>query len=311
MFTSNSSLFLILPPPSPPIRFLTRPTLQGRLHWQRADGCWRGQHHCSWTHQRVIKLFLFFVSRERGGCKLSTITEILPPAQAPSPNKPTNSQTKLTGPPPPLHILWSITQQYSYDKGIGAISTLMHFYGRDTVPLGSYKGPWARNPNAPGAKGSADRYISDLVEHYPSPVKNYSQVRTTVLRPFIIAPTQCLSRLRSACQRLLNMLDYTTAIRASKVPDAVSVYRKALAGQADNSVAIASIGITTNMRDLVLSSPDQYSKLNGHDLVAQKVNRVVWMDGMYNFGCAQHDSDNWLGPDTDCRGSAQAAVQGW
>lgn len=187
----------------------------------------------------------------------------------------------------------------------------MHFYGRDTVPLGSYKGPWARNPNAPGAKGSADRYISDLVEHYPSPVKNYSQVRTTVLRPFIIAPTQCLSRLRSACQRLLNMLDYTTAIRASKVPDAVSVYRKALAGQADNSVAIASIGITTNMRDLVLSSPDQYSKLNGHDLVAQKVNRVVWMDGMYNFGCAQHDSDNWLGPDTDCRGSAQAAVQGW
>eukprot|EP00729_Bicosta_minor_P007225 gene7225-31713_t len=157
-----------------------------------------------------------------------------------------------------------------YDKGIGAISTLMHFYGRDTVPLGSYKGPWARNPNAPGAKGSADRYISDLVEHYPSPVKNYSQV-----------------------------------------PDAVSVYRKALAGQADNSVAIASIGITTNMRDLVLSSPDQYSKLNGHDLVAQKVNRVVWMDGMYNFGCAQHDSDNWLGPDTDCRGSAQAAVQGW
>jgi hypothetical protein len=35
------------------------------------------------------------------------------------------------------------------------------------------------------------------------------------------------------------------------------------------------------------------------------------MDGMYNFGCAQHDTDNWLGSDIDCRGSAQAAVMGW
>ena len=31
----------------------------------------------------------------------------------------------------------------------------------------------------------------------------------------------------------------------------------------------------------------------------------------YNFGCAQHDTDDWLGPDTDCRGSAKAAVMHW
>ena len=38
---------------------------------------------------------------------------------------------------------------------------------------------------------------------------------------------------------------------------------------------------------------------------------IVWMDMMYNFGCAQHDSADWLGPDTDCRGSAESAVMGW
>jgi len=49
-------------------------------------------------------------------------------------------------------------------------------------------------------------------------------------------------------------------------------------------VRIASIGITTNMRDLVQSKPDSYSPLSGADLIAQKVEVIVWMDGMYNFG---------------------------
>mgnify|MGYP000229642799 CR=1 FL=1 len=65
------------------------------------------------------------------------------------------------------------------------------------------------------------------------------------------------------------------------------------------------------MRDLVQSQPDEFSPLNGTELIAKKVGLIVWMDGMYNFGCAQHDTDDWLGPDTDCRGSAMAAVSGW
>jgi hypothetical protein len=138
----------------------------------------------------------------------------------------------------------------------------------DDVPLGAYKGPWAENPNA--GKGTADRYVSDLVANYPSPVKNASQVPTTV-----------------------------------------EVYRRVLAAAPDQSVAIAAIGITTNMRDLVLSRPDAASPLNGSELVARKVKVIVWMDMMYNFGCAQHDTADWLGPDTDCRGSAQAAVMHW
>ena len=98
---------------------------------------------------------------------------------------------------------------------------------------------------------------------------------------------------------------------SSQTPTAVDVYRAALAKAEDHSVAIASIGITTNMRDLLRSQPDKYSTLDGTALVARKVKLVVWMNGLYNFGCAQHDEDNWLGPDTDCRGSAKAAVEGW
>jgi hypothetical protein len=156
-----------------------------------------------------------------------------------------------------------------YVKGIGGVSALMEFWGRGTtVPLGAYKGAWARDPNA--GKGTADKYLSDLDGNYPSFIKNSSQV-----------------------------------------PTPAEVYRKVLAAQPDGSVHIASIGIPTNMRDLVQSGPDKYSPLNGHDLIAQKVNMIVWMDMMYNFGCAQHDSADWLGPDTDCRGSAEAAVMGW
>ena len=65
------------------------------------------------------------------------------------------------------------------------------------------------------------------------------------------------------------------------------------------------------MRDLVNSKPDKWSPLSGKELIARKVELIVWMDMMYNFGCAQHDTDNWLGPDTGCRGSAQVGVGAW
>lgn len=95
------------------------------------------------------------------------------------------------------------------------------------------------------------------------------------------------------------------------MPTAVEVLRKTLAGEDDNSVVISAVGMTTNMRDLIQSQGDDFSPLNGHDLVQKKVKSIVWMDGNYNFGCAQHDSDNWLGDDKDCRGSARDAVAGW
>ena len=181
------------------------------------------------------------------------------------------------------------------------------------MPLGSYKGPWARNATAgracrvgidaphchpceAGSSGpqcaggaSSDHYLSDLLGRFPSGVRDSTQV-----------------------------------------PTAVATYRKALAAAQNHSVAIASIGITTNMRDLVLSERDEFSPLSGPELIGQKVKLIVWMDGGYNFvratpsfrlsalsdarrllqGCAGHDGDDWLGSDAACRGSAKLAVEG-
>ena len=82
--------------------------------------------------------------------------------------------------------------------------------------------------------------MNDLVRHWPSPIKNTSQV-----------------------------------------PSAVSVYRHALAAQPDHSVAIASIGLLTNIQNLLQSEPDAHSPLSGLQLVALKVKHIVVMGGAY------------------------------
>ena len=92
------------------------------------------------------------------------------------------------------------------------------------------------------------------------------------------------------------------------VPTAVETYRRALVGAEDRSVTIASIGITTNIRDLLQSNGDSISPLTGKQLVEQKVKKVIWMDMMYNFGCAEVLTMDWLGGDAGCHGSAKVAV---
>lgn len=160
----------------------------------------------------------------------------------------------------------AIVHDTGFSKGIGAVSTLVDYYGRSgNITLGAYKGPFGKSVTH--GQYTQDRYASDLIGRFSPPVKDYSEV-----------------------------------------PTALDVYRATLAAQPDRSVRIASIGMTTNLRDLLQSPPDQHSPLSGRDLVAQKVELVVWMNGYYNFGCAEHDGADYLGDDTGCRGSAKAAV---
>ncbi|SDE02961.1 nucleoside hydrolase [Niabella drilacis] len=70
----------------------------------------------------------------------------------------------------------------------------------------------------------------------------------------------------------------------AQVPDAVSLYRKILAGQPDNSVTIITVGFFTNLNNLVHSGPDQYSRLNGLELVKKKVKNLVSMAGKFPEG---------------------------
>ena len=117
-------------------------------------------------------------------------------------------------------------------NGVGAISVINHWYGRDHLPIGAFKGEFGAT--LPG------KYVESIVQSFPSPVKNYTQV-----------------------------------------PGAVKVYRSVLATQPDRSVTISSIGFMTNLRALLASPPDGYSPLSGVALVAQKVQRLVWMGGSY------------------------------
>ena len=76
------------------------------------------------------------------------------------------------------------------------------------------------------------------------------------------------------------LLRYAHQIKKNdEVLSATEIYRKALATQTDRSVTIVTTGFLTNLADLLRSGPDKYSKLNGKELVKQKVNQLVCMAG--------------------------------
>jgi inosine-uridine nucleoside N-ribohydrolase len=73
-------------------------------------------------------------------------------------------------------------------------------------------------------------------------------------------------------------------MRSSDAPDAVEVCRRVLAAQPDGSVTIVSVGFLTNLRNLLDSQADPFSKLNGEALVKQKVKQWVCMGGIFPGG---------------------------
>lgn len=74
-------------------------------------------------------------------------------------------------------------------------------------------------------------------------------------------------------------LDFPNDVKAT--PNAVDLYRRILAEQPDHSVTIVTVGFLTNLQGLLSSEPDEYSELNGSELVATKVVRLVTMGGHY------------------------------
>lgn len=91
----------------------------------------------------------------------------------------------------------------------------------------------------------------------------------------------------------------------SEAPDAVTVYRKILQNQPDNSVTIVTVGFLTNLCNLLKSKPDEISNLPGNELVKKKVSRLVSMAGWFPEGrefnifidsaSSEYVCENWPG----------------
>ncbi len=78
---------------------------------------------------------------------------------------------------------------------------------------------------------------------------------------------------------------YPHSVRStSDAPDAVAVYRSVLSNQPDASVTIITVGFLTNLNNLLKSPRDNYSPLNGKDLVRKKIRRLVSMAGWFPEG---------------------------
>lgn len=83
---------------------------------------------------------------------------------------------------------------------------------------------------------------------------------------------------------LINGAPVFTAARKldASIPEGYKLYRKLLASQPDSSVVFIAVGPVTNLSNLLSSPADEYSDLDGRELVKKKVRLLSIMSGTYN-----------------------------
>ncbi|MDR1370091.1 MAG: nucleoside hydrolase, partial [Dysgonamonadaceae bacterium] len=89
--------------------------------------------------------------------------------------------------------------------------------------------------------------------------------------------TKTVSELKSNGKPLFER----SAKNYNSLPQPVQLYRKLLAGQPDSSVTVISIGFLTNLAALLESGADEFSPLNGKELVSRKVKLLSVMAGSF------------------------------
>lgn len=77
-----------------------------------------------------------------------------------------------------------------------------------------------------------------------------------------------------------------------KCPEAVSLIRKTLAAQPDRSVVLVQIGFFTNLQRLLETPGDEFSPLNGKELVVKKVKSASIMAGAFHDSLRNHKEYN-------------------
>ncbi|HWR49629.1 MAG TPA: nucleoside hydrolase [Bryobacteraceae bacterium] len=74
-----------------------------------------------------------------------------------------------------------------------------------------------------------------------------------------------------------------------QAPEAVSVLRRALAGEKDGTVVMIQVGFSTNLARLLDSAPDAASPLRGRELVAKKVRLLSIIAGQFPTGNPEYN----------------------
>ena len=72
----------------------------------------------------------------------------------------------------------AIVHDAGIPEGIGAVSVLNHFYGRDDILLGAYKGEYGKDGNGNWVRG---HYVDHLVNNWDSPIRDSSQVSRVMI----------------------------------------------------------------------------------------------------------------------------------
>lgn len=75
---------------------------------------------------------------------------------------------------------------------------------------------------------------------------------------------------------------HSSQLEYAVLDEAHNLYRKILSQQPDSSVVIVSVGFSTNLARLLETSADEFSHLNGKELVAKKVKFLSTMAGCFN-----------------------------
>lgn len=76
--------------------------------------------------------------------------------------------------------------------------------------------------------------------------------------------------------------NYPHRFKNATIPDAVEMYRKVLSQSPDGSLTFCTIGMFTNLRNLLMSEGDEYSPLSGVELFNLKVREMVSMAGCFS-----------------------------
>ena len=172
----------------------------------------------------------------------------------------------------PVNVIFDTDMATDYDD-IGAI-TLLHYYAD---------------------KGKANILVTIASTKYPRVAAVLSVMNTYFKRPDIPigVPTGAAST-DPDWQKWSDTLvaKYPHRIKSNdEAMDAVKLYRKVLAKQPDNSVTIITVGFYTNVANLLKSGADEYSPLNGQQLVDKKVVKMVSMAGKFPAGW-EYNMDN-------------------